>query len=288
MSHGLILFPRSTPGGAVSAFNWWQEAAHNHGLHATIGFFEELTLTVGIEGKFEMRCNHRPINPEWVIMRGYADIPSKFWEMEGIPVVNSTESMQLSRNKMLTHGALSAAGIPTPPTIWAGSHISYAKATELLGTDKLVIKALQGSKGESVWLAEEEIEYDRICSKSDGEILIQKYIAESFGRDLRIWVIDGKAAGCVMRSSATDFRSNFSLGGKATLYDAPPEAIALAERAATTLGLFFAGVDLLFTSDGFTVCEVNGNAGFRTLSACGGPDILDIFFSRFNDYRRKI
>lgn len=228
------------------------------------------------------------LRPDFVIMRGYCTPLSEFFEMKRIPVINSTRSMTLSRDKFLTHVALSSAQLPTPATVWFQTPPSYLESCALFSSSCFIVKAREGSKGERVWLAEDEESYSMATAACHGDMLMQEYIASSRGRDIRIWVIGGRAVGAVLRHSDSDFRSNFALGGKATLYDAPPQALRLAEKAAEATGLFFAGVDLLFTGSGFTVCEVNGNAGFRTLSSVGGPDILKLFFKRFNDSRPKI
>ena len=286
MSHGLILFPRSTPSGCDSAFRWWIDAAASFGLKVRVEFFENIILKVCGDRTEAMLAGGEILAPQFVVMRGYCTPLSEFFEHRGVRVVNSTRSMSVSRDKLLTHLTLSAAGLPQPATIWCPVALPYADAARLMSAPRFVIKEREGSKGEKVWLADSEHSFSKAISACSEGILLQEYVEESHGRDLRIWVIGGEAVAAVIRKSGSDFRSNFALGGSATLCDAPPEARKLAEKAAAACGLFFAGVDLLFTRRGFTVCEVNGNAGFRTLSKAGGPDILNLFFKKINDYRQ--
>ena len=288
MGYGLILFPRSTPGGADSAFQWWIDSAASVGLRVRVAFFEDLTIGINDGVRTAVIAGEGVLQPDFVVMRGYCTLLSDFFEQQGIPVINSSRSMIVSRDKLLTHLALSAAGIPTPHSVWSAVAPTYPEACLMIGSPCFVIKKRKGSKGENVWLASDSSSYHKAIAGCEGDILIQEYIKSSHGRDIRVWVIGGKTVGTVMRYSDKDFRSNFALGGHAVIYDPPYEVCRLAEKAARATGLFFAGVDLLFTESGFTVCEVNGNAGFRTLSAVGGPDILKLFFKTLNDSRPEI
>lgn len=288
MGYGLILFPRSTPQGADSAFQWWIDSATSVGLRVRVAFFEDITLRINDRTRTAVIAGEEVSQPDFVVMRGYCTPLSEFFEQQGITVINSSRSMIVSRDKLLTHIALSDAGIPTPCSVWSAVAPTYAEACRMIGSQCFVIKKRKSSKGENVWLATDRPSYDKAVEGWEGDILIQKYVKSSHGRDIRVWVIGGETVGAVMRYSDKDFRSNFALGGEAALYEPPHEACLLAEAAARAAGLFFAGVDLLFTETGFTVCEVNGNAGFRTLSASGGPDILKLFFKTLHDYRPEI
>ena len=107
------------------------------------------------------------------------------------------------------------------------------------------------------------------------EPVLQEFVATSSGRDIRVWVTGDEVAGHVLRYNPSSFKSNFAAGGSFRQIPLPPAAASLAVAAARACGLFFAGVDLLFDGqNGFKVCEVNGNAGFRTASA----DIPDALF----------
>lgn len=96
----------------------------------------------------------------------------------------------------------------------------------------------------------------------------QRYVAASHGRDLRVWTVGDRAVACVMRRSDGALQSNYAMGGHACAHPLDEAAAQLAVAAAQSIGLDFAGVDLLMDGEGgYTVCEVNGNAGFRTLYA---------------------
>ena len=112
--------------------------------------------------------------------------------------------------------------------------------------------------------------------------MLQQYISRSFGRDVRVWVIGNSVAGSVLRYSDTSFLSNYAQGGEDMQYEIDSEIKDLALRSTQALGLEFAGVDILFDEGGYTVCEVNGNAGFRTISSVSDKNIPYQLFDYIN------
>lgn len=209
--------------------------------------------------------------PDIAVMRLYDTALSLSFERLGVRTVNTSASMSLSYNKGLTHVALSAAGIPMPETLW-GASVDYDKAAGMLGLP-FVLKSAVGSKGERVWLVSSREEYDALLPLCEGGAVAQRYVAEASGRDIRVWVVGGRAVSAVRRIGDGDFRSNYSLGGRVEPCVLTPELSSLAAAASGTLGLEFSGVDIMESSLGPLVCEVNGNAGFRSVSSLGTADI---------------
>lgn len=279
---GWALYPESTLQNKNQAFDWLQHEAAACGIDLGIYFFEELLLTA--DGR-RMRHGQELPPPDFVLMRGYENLLSTHFELEGIPVFNTTASMIRSRDKMLTHQLLAQAGIPTPTTCYlSGGNYTYDSLCGMFGNRRFVVKNIEGSKGENVHLIGSELELHAALTCEGARCLAQEYIAASHGRDLRVWVIDNQAVASVLRYSDSDFRSNFAQGGHAAPYELSAEAASLAVRAAQTLGLDFAGVDLLFATEGYTVCEVNGNAGFRTLSLLPeSPNLPALLFRHIGD-----
>ena len=96
--------------------------------------------------------------------------------------------------------------------------------------------------------------------------------------DIRVYVLGDKVLGCVKRISDSSFKSNYSLGGRVEKYELTDSIKEISLSAAKAIGLEFCGIDLLFTKDSFTVCEVNGNAGFRTITMVSDIDIpIELF-----------
>ncbi len=276
MRQGLILFPKSTLSNGSNAFGWWRDEAAALGISLEVAFFEDIVLRYGTEHSAYIG-SEKLASPDFVIMRGYSENISTHFESAGIPVFNRWNAMAASHNKLRTHSILALSGIPTPLTVGA-SRANYDDACAILGKDVFVVKQPDSSRGSNVFLVRNKEEYDSATASCKGDFLIQEYISASHGRDLRVWTVGDSAVACVLRHSGSSFLSNYSRGGSADPFDAPQAALDLAARAARAVGLDFAGVDLLLTADGnFTVCEVNGNAGFRTLSVVGGENIIAIF-----------
>lgn len=268
MPDGLIVFPESTLTKASTAFDWWRAEAQRCGIRLAVAFAEQIQMRY-VDGNALTFTGGRQIDtPRFAVMRGYFRDISCHFERLGIPAVNRWISMQESADKILTHQALTAAGLPTPVTVYPASALSYDDACEAIGARRFVIKPIEGSCGVNVFLVNSCDEYDHAIKSAGSDALIQHYVRSSSGRDLRVWTVGEHTVGCVMRHSSSSFRSNYAQGGSASVCALSDDAARMAVAAARCLGLEFAGVDLLFTPEGgFTVCEVNGNAGFRTLSA---------------------
>lgn len=285
MADGLIVVPESTLAASSTAFDWWRSEAERCGIRLSIAFAEQIQLRYA-DGDAMALIGGRPIDlPRFAVMRGYFRDTSRHFERCGVATVNSWTSMQESVDKILTHQALTAAGLPTPATVYPASVLDYDDACEAIGSRRFVLKPVDGSRGVNVFLINNRDEYGRALDMVGSDAMIQHYVDSSCGRDLRVWTVGERAVGCVMRHSASSFRSNYSQGGSASRCDLPEEAARMAVEAARCVGLEFAGVDLLFRPDGgFTVCEVNGNAGFRTLSAVDRDSpILRFLFEYITD-----
>ena len=200
-------------------------------------------------------------------------------ENNGVRLFNSKRAVMLCDNKILMYQALAQAGIKIPETIIAPktfeglnySDRSFLKiATQEIGYP-MVIKEAFGSFGEQVYLAKDEKSANEIIDKIGyKDFLMQKFIASSKGKDIRINVVGDKAIVSMLRENKDDFRSNISNGGTGSLYQPEQAYLDLAIKASKALGLDFAGVDVLFGEDGPIVCEVNSNPQFAsTLKATG-------------------
>ncbi len=206
-------------------------------------------------------------------------------EMRGMRVFNSAQSILNCDDKALTYLRLRQAGIPMPKTILLPktfSTIGYPStdflqtAAEALGFP-VVLKECFGSFGQQVYLFDSMDELrQKVRQLGATPLLLQELVKESFGHDVRINVVGGRVAACMHRMSTDgDFRSNLTRGGAMEPWTPTEEQAQIAIRATETLGLDFAGVDVLFGKDGPLVCEVNSNAHFQTTLACTGVNMAD-------------
>ncbi len=190
-------------------------------------------------------------------------------EKLGLPVWNSAESIERCDNKIKTHLALTDSVIPTPktivaPFIFAGmrqQNEGFVREAATQLTYPLILKEAYGSFGDQVYFIDsEEALFEKVATLSSTPFLLQQYIQESHGKDIRINIVGERCVAAMYRHSQTDFRANASQGGTLLPYQPSSEEIDLAIRAARATNTTFAGVDLLFSDNGPLVCEVNANA----------------------------
>ncbi len=223
--------------------------------------------------------------PEYAIFWDKDVRLAKTLEAAGMKLFNSSRAIELCDDKSLTHIALMGK-VPQPKTVLIPltfPRVGYTdtafleKAAEYLGFP-LVVKQCFGSFGTGVYLAHDMEEAKAALMKTQGNAAIaQEYIASSFARDIRAYVVGGRVAAAMLRRNTSgDFRANIAQGGTAEAYKLSAEQESLAVSAAEILGCTFAGVDLLFGKDGETlVCEVNSNAHFAGIEAATGINIAD-------------
>lgn len=259
-----------------NAADWMVNSAKKHDIELEVIIAEDMDIAISKKPAFYYKSKELR-TPDFVLMRHYDYMISHQLESLGIRVINNTPSMLKSKNKLISAEILVNHGIRTPKTLYTRSR-DYAKISKIFKKEPFIMKQLEGSQGEKVYLIENEANFHRAYEETGGLFLIQEFIQTSRGRDVRVYVIGDRVVGAVLRQSTGDFRSNFALGGKAELYEVTAEIEELAVKASKCLGLEFSGIDLLFDKKGFSVCEVNANAGFRTLSAVSDIDIPALLF----------
>ena len=210
---------------------------------------------------------------------------AKTLEAAGMKLFNSASAIELCDDKSLTHIALMNR-VPQPKTVLIPLTFPRVGYTDCTFLEKIadylgfpfVIKQCFGSFGAGVYLAGNmEEAKDALMKTAGGAAIAQQYIASSFARDIRAYVVGDKVAAAMLRHNESgDFRANVAQGGKADAYALSEAQAALAVKTAQILGCTFAGVDLLFGENGeMTVCEVNSNAHFAGISAATGVNIAD-------------
>ena len=225
--------------------------------------------------------------PELVLVRlGAGILPFQLavlrhFEQAGVIVVNGSTSIETAKNKMMTSQILSREGIPIPKTMMVRFPIQEKLIAENIGYP-CIIKVVTGSYGAGVYLCEKKRDYKKIVEfiESLGNkktLLVQEYLGDRPGEDLRVLVIGGKVAGAMKRTAPEgDFRANITAGGTGEGFEVTPEIDYIARETARTLGLTIAGIDLLFDNRGFRVCEANSNPGFSGFEKYCGVDVADL------------
>ena len=205
----------------------------------------------------------------------------RHFEQAGVIVINNSTAIETAKNKMMTSQLLSRAGIPIPNTMMVRFPIQEKLIAENIGYP-CIIKVVTGSYGAGVYLCEKKRDYKKLVEfiESLGNkktLLVQEYLGERPGEDLRVLVIGGKVVGAMKRTAPEgDFRANITGGGTGSSFEMTPEIDYIARETARTLGLTIAGVDLLFDQRGFRVCEANSNPGFSGFEKYCGVDVADL------------
>ena len=211
------------------------------------------------------------------------------FEMMGVVSLNESVAISRSRDKLRSMQLLSRKGIGMPLTGYAHKPDDIKDVIKMVGGAPLVIKLLQGTQGIGVVLAETQKAAESVIEGFMGikaDILIQEFIKEAGGSDIRCFVIDGKVAAAMKRQGAPgEFRSNLHRGGSSALIRITPEERSTAVRAARIMGLNVAGVDLLRSNHGPVVMEVNSSPGLEGIEGATGKDIAGMIIANLEKLR---
>ncbi len=206
----------------------------------------------------------------------------KHLELMHVPIVNGYESILKAKSKLNTLQILSHYSIPVVKTAVVNNVDYLHSAIKYIGQFPIIMKTAFGSLGEGVALLETErgakSTYQLIMDniESTNTMLLQEYIAESKGKDIRIFIAGGKFIAAMERSAAEgDFRSNVGQGGEGSPYEPTKEEINLAIRATKALNLEVTGVDIIQTKHGPAIMEVNANPGFEELEEVTSVNVAE-------------
>jgi len=199
------------------------------------------------------------------------------FEVMGVVSANPSQAITRSRDKLRCMQILSGAGIGLPVTGFAKNTHDVDDLIRMVGGAPLVIKLLEGTQGIGVVLAETKKAASSVIEAFFGlgnNILIQEFIKESKGTDIRVFVVDGKVVGAMKRTAKEgEFRSNLHRGGTAELIKLSKAERETALKSARELGLTVCGVDMLPSDRGPLVLEVNSSPGLEGIEKATGKDV---------------
>jgi ribosomal protein S6--L-glutamate ligase len=208
---------------------------------------------------------------------GYGLAVVKHFEMMGVAVLNGASAISQSRDKLRALQLLCAAGLDVPRTVMAHDRSNVRKLVEEVGGLPVIIKLLRGTQGVGVMIAHSLQELQTIVNTFwdlGQEVVLQEFVAESKGRDVRALVVGDKVVGAMRRRAKKgEFRSNIHRGGEGHPVELPASYIEVAVRAAHLLGLENAGVDMLEGHAGPRLMELNSSPGFEGLERATKQDI---------------
>lgn len=201
------------------------------------------------------------------------------FEMMGVFPGNESQAITRSRDKLRSLQLLARAGIGMPTTGFAHSTKDLDGLIEMVGGAPMIIKLLEGTQGIGVVLAETRKGAESVIStvrQLNAYMLVQEFIGEAKGADIRAFVVGGKVIASMLRQGPPgEFRSNLHRGGSAKTIKLTPEERKTAIGSAKTMGLNVAGVDMLRSSRGPMVLEVNSSPGLEGIENASGVDVAD-------------
>ena len=210
----------------------------------------------------------------------YGNAVVRQFEMMGVFTVNDSVAIARSRDKLRSMQLLARKGIGLPITGFAHSPDDVPDLIQMVGGAPLVIKLLEGTQGVGVVLAETQKAAESVLEAFMGlkhNIMVQEYIKEAGGADIRCFVVGDKVIASMRRQAAPgEFRSNLHRGGSASLIKITPEERMTAIRAARIMGLKVAGVDILRSHHGALVMEVNSSPGLEGIETTTNKDIAGV------------
>jgi ribosomal protein S6--L-glutamate ligase len=207
----------------------------------------------------------------------YGSAVVRQFEMMKIFTAVESQALVRSRDKLRSLQILARAGLGMPKTAFCNQPKDIDNVIQTIGGAPCVVKLLEGTQGIGVILAENQKAATSVIEaflKLNASLLVQEFVKEAKGADLRVFIVDGQVIGAMKRQAKEgEFRSNLHRGGTATVINLSNEERATAIKAAKKLGLGIAGVDLLQSDRGPLVMEVNSSPGLEGIEGATGLDI---------------
>jgi ribosomal protein S6--L-glutamate ligase len=197
-------------------------------------------------------------------------------EMQGVYTASSSIAINRSRDKLRSLQVLSRAGVGIPKTVVSRNSTDIDDLIDKLGGTPVIIKLARGTHGNGVVLAESKkaaksvLQAFYLTNEDGTNVLLQEFVKESAGTDIRAFVVGGRVVASMQRQSLDDdFRSNLHKGGQGTVIKLTEEERKMAIKAAKAMGLNIAGVDMMRSARGPLVLEVNASPGFGVEKVTG-------------------
>jgi gamma-F420-2:alpha-L-glutamate ligase len=260
------------------------EAATQKNIPLKIYGSDELDLLVTHADEKTIVVNDSRVTlPDFIIPRVGASVTYfglallRQLEQLGVHVCNGSAAIAMAKDKLHMIQMLNHHHLPTPRTMLVKFPMSMDRVSTEIGFP-LVLKVVSGTEGFGVHLCETKHALEEIMEILSAQIhhspmILQEFIKGRYGRDLRVFVLGGKAIACMQRTAGRGFKANFSLGGTVNPYPMTPEIEHLACATAELFGLEIAGIDLLFDGSGFKICEANSSPGLKGIELASQLDI---------------
>lgn len=208
---------------------------------------------------------------------------TRHFEAMNVFCLNSASAISQSRDKLYSMQLLINNGLNIPTTGFANSPLDTNDLIKMVGGAPLIVKLLEGTQGKGVVLTETRKAAESVINAFKSlraNILVQEFIKEAGGKDIRCFVIDGKVVAAIQRTAAPgEFRANIHQGGTAKIIKITPEERKIAIKAAKTMNLKVAGVDIIRSSKGPLLLEINSSPGLEGIEGATKKDIAGLMIA---------
>jgi len=269
----------------------FKEEAEKLGLDLEFVSADDLDILITKGGGKSILYNGNYVNPpDCLLPRRGASTPYfdlaviRHLEKLGVFVVNSSRGIEIAKDKLETIQMLAAHNIPVPKTMFAKFPLNI-ESIEKEFDYPIVIKTISGSEGKGVFLCENRTQLEdlanlmEVSKDPNVNFIIQEFISFSKGKDIRVFVIGGRAIGAMTRIAQQEkWKANVSAGGDVAPFALNPALEWLATESAKVIGLDIAGVDILFHDDHYIVNEVNSSPGFKGFERATGINVPEKIF----------
>lgn len=279
-----------------------EEEAIKRGHKVNLIRYQRCLMTFEGHGELGIRYGKRPFpDVDLIIPRAsvLTNAPLRASVIEhlqlmGLPMLNEYNAILRAKNKLQTLQILSHYEVPVVKTAVVNNSKYLKQAVRYIGEFPIIMKTTYGSYGQGVAIVESQrsvkstygILSDSVGSKNI--ILLQQYIAESNGKDIRLFVVNGEVIASMQRAAEEgEFRSNVGQGGSGMSYEPTEEESHMAVKATKALGLEVSGVDIIQTNDGPAIMEVNANPGFTELEEVSGVNIAEKIITYAEKFARE-
>lgn len=277
--HGWLIYDRQGYERNKGYADSYVEKAPCYGLTIDLIITDELTYGVK-DGRPFFSAVSQDFVPDFAIVRTIDPFLSENLEAAGIKIFNSAFVSRIANNKAACYAFLSKHGIPMVETYFGG----VAKKDR---SYPLIIKSVAGHGGSEVFMVNNDNEYNDVLETLQNKQTVIQKPCETLGKDLRVYVLGGKIIAGVLRESDSSFKSNYSLGGRATLHNLTEKERALAEKIISLFDFGLAGIDLIYNGEEPLFNEIEDVVGARMLYANTDIDLVGMYLEYISTSLRK-
>ncbi len=266
------------------------ESAEKNGVELDVVSPEEIDLVVTREDRKGILLRGKTTSlPDFVLPRTgsattyFTLAVIRHLERLGVTSFNGSHAIEIVKDKLYSQQILAQSNFPVPRTMLGRPPVNL-DVVEAQIRFPVIAKTISGSQGKGVYLCPDRESLNATMEeisalKHSPNVIFQEFIEASYGQDLRVFIIGGRAIGAIRRvANDGSFKANISLGARAEPYELTPEAEWLASEVARLLGLEIAGIDLLFDTDGLKICEANSSPGFKGIEMAYDIDVPSEIF----------